>query len=117
MLSVEAARSRILASLTPCEPIQVRIGEAAGLVLAEDRFASHPLPRFDNSAMDGYAVRSEDVESASDGYPVELKVVGEVRAGAAGDAAIGPGEAVRIMTGAPVPPGADAVVPVEVTSE
>lgn len=103
--------------MTPREPILVRIGEAAGLVLAEDRFAPHPLPRFDNSAMDGYAVRSEDIESASDGHPVDLKVVGEVRAGAAGDAAIGPGETVRIMTGAPVPPGADAVVPVEVTSE
>lgn len=95
----------------------MRVGEAAGMVLAEDRFAPHPLPRFANSAMDGYAVRSEDVSGASDDSPVDLTVIGEVRAGAAGDATVSSGEAIRIMTGAPVPPGADAVIPVEVTNE
>lgn len=95
----------------------MRVGDAGGMVLAKDQIAEHSLPRFDNSAMDGYAVRSVDVLDASEELPVRLEVTGEVRAGAAGDPEVGSGQAVRIMTGAPMPAGADAVVPVEVTSE
>jgi molybdopterin molybdotransferase len=117
VLTVEEARRTILGSISPCEITEIRVGEAAGMVLAKDQVADHPLPRFDNSAMDGYAVRSEDVAKASESAPIELEVTGEVRAGSAGDAAVGDGQACRIMTGAPVPPGADAVVPVEDTDE
>lgn len=92
------------------------IAEAAGRTLAEPVFARHPLPLWDNSAMDGYALRSEDVAAAGDENPVPLTVVGEVRAGAATMPRIAAGEAVRIMTGAPIPDGADAVVALERTA-
>ncbi|RGE21110.1 gephyrin-like molybdotransferase Glp [Leucobacter sp. wl10] len=92
------------------------LGGAAGRTLAADIRAQHSLPLWDNSAMDGYAVRSADVASASPGRPVALRVIGEVTAGSAEDPALAPGEAVRIMTGAPVPAAADAVVAVERTS-
>ncbi len=117
MLSVDAARERVLAAVAPVDPVEVLVGDALGLVLARDAHASHPLPRFDNSAMDGYAVRSEDVASAEEGVPVYLDVLGEVRAGSISNDEVRAGGALRIMTGAPVPPGADAVVPVEVTEE
>ena len=81
----------------------------SGLVLAAPVHSAEDVPPFDNSAVDGYAVRSADVSSV----PVDLEVVGEIAAGAAPDRAVGPGEAIRIMTGAPMPPGADAVVMVE----
>ena len=93
------------------------MSEAHGLVLTNDAIAGHPLPPFDNSAMDGYAVRRSDVEAASEGAPVTLEVVGEVRAGGSNEVEVRPRSAVRIMTGAAIPPGADAVVPVEVTHE
>jgi len=81
----------------------------AGLVLAAPVRSAEDVPPFDNSAVDGYAVRSEDVVSV----PIDLVVVGEIAAGAAPDGEVGPGETIRIMTGAPMPPGADAVVMVE----
>jgi molybdopterin molybdotransferase len=113
MLSVEDARKRVLDAVDVLETESVSVDDARGRVLAEDLVAPHPLPRFANSAMDGYAVRAEDVSSA----PTTLELVGEVRAGDPGEVKVLPGTAVRIMTGAPLPPGADAVVPVEETTE
>jgi molybdopterin molybdotransferase len=113
MLSVDDARARVLASVERLDEIEQRIAEAVGYALAHDAMAPHALPRFDNSAMDGYAVRSADCSEA----PVELEVAGEVRAGDPGEVKVLPGTAVRIMTGAPLPPGADGVVPVEQTEE
>jgi molybdopterin molybdotransferase len=117
MLSVEEARRRVLDAVAPLPSVDVLLRDAFGLVLAEDLVAPHPLPRFANSAMDGYAVSADDTAGSAPDAPVELKVVGEVRAGDPGDVAVLPGAAARIMTGAPLPPGADAVVPVEVTEE
>ena len=117
MLTVEQARERVLASVRPVAPEDVPVGDALALVLARDAIAPHPLPRFDNSAMDGYAVRGADVTGASAQRTVRLRLAGEIRAGALGTVNVTPGTAVRIMTGAPVPAGADAIVPVEVTSE
>src|SRR5918997_6049374 len=84
--------------------------ESLGLACAEDVVAPIALPSFDNSAMDGYAVRHADVAGASATSPVTLPVVGEIGAGQGGLLALGPGGAAKIMTGAPVPAGADAVV-------
>ncbi|MGH2729406.1 MAG: molybdopterin molybdotransferase MoeA [Actinomycetota bacterium] len=117
MLSVAEAQERVLAAITPLETADVLIGDALGMVLADELVAPQPLPRFDNSAMDGFAVRSEETSHASAEAPVELEVVGEVRAGDPGELKVLPGTAVRIMTGAPVPVGADAVVAVEDTDE
>jgi molybdopterin molybdotransferase len=94
------------------EPGTVPLSDALGCVLAEPARAAVDVPRFANSAMDGYALRSADVAGA----PVTLEVVGRVLAGTAPDVAVGPGQAVRIMTGAPLPDGADAVCMVERTS-
>lgn len=117
MLAVDEARRRVLGAVQPLEPRDSLVGDALGGVLAVDLFAPHPLPRFDNSAMDGYAVRAGDVVAASEGAPVELDVWGEVRAGDPGELEVVSGRAVRIMTGAPVPEGADGIVPVEDTFE
>ncbi|MFN2488411.1 MAG: gephyrin-like molybdotransferase Glp [Actinomycetota bacterium] len=117
MLSVDEARARVLDAVAPLAPVNVPVSEARGLVLERDLSAPHPLPRFDNSAMDGYAVRGADAERASPDVPVELELVGEVRAGDPGDLEVLPGTAARVMTGAPIARGADAVVPVEETSE
>ena len=114
MLSVAEAQKKVLAAVEALDPVTVLVADALGLTVAEDLRAPHPLPRFDNSAMDGYAVRAEDTT----GTPVELRVTGEVRAGSiSSEESLAPGTAVRIMTGAPVPEGANAIVPVEVTEE
>ena len=113
MLTVEEARARILAAFGPLSVIEVPVAEAAGMVVAADVSAPHPLPRFDNSAMDGYALRRSDVM----GVPTTLRVIGETRAGEPGLMEVTAGTAIRIMTGAPVPPGADAVVPIEEADE
>ena len=105
--------SDVLSAVRPLTPLDVQLLDAHGCVLAEDVVAPWPLPQFDNSAMDGYAVRAEDVRDAADDNPVELPVVADIAAGETQVAAIGPGLAARIMTGAPVPVGADAIVPVE----
>ncbi|MEU7883596.1 molybdotransferase-like divisome protein Glp [Microbispora bryophytorum] len=111
MKSVDRHLAGILAAVRPLAPLEVEIEAALGAVLAEDVASPVPLPPFDNSAMDGYAVRAEDVAAA----PVTLPVIGDVAAGDGGLNAIGPGLVTRIMTGAPMPAGADAVVPVEWT--
>lgn len=112
LLSLEEARARILDLVEPGPPVGVPIETAAGLCTLEDVRAPHPLPRFANSSMDGYAVRREDLDP-----PRRLNVIGEIRAGDAGHQQLEPAEAMRIMTGAPVPPGADAIVPIEVATE
>jgi molybdopterin molybdotransferase len=117
MISVEEARKRVLDVVEPVAPEDVRLADGRGLVLASDLLAPHPLPRFDNSAMDGYALRGAEGAGASEDSPLDLEVVGEVRAGDPGDLEVRPGSAARVMTGAPLPLGADAVVPVEETEE
>lgn len=107
--------SDVLSAVHPLTPIDVQLLDAHGCVLTEDVTAPWPLPQFDNSAMDGYALRAEDLAGASADEPVELPVVADIAAGVAYSSAIGPGLAARIMTGAPMPTGADAVVPVEMT--
>ena len=115
MISVEAHLADILSTVRRLTPIQLAISEAEGCVLAEDIAASRPLPPFDNSAMDGYAVIAADVTEASKDTPVTLRVSGEVAAGDTGAYAVTPGSCLRITTGAKLPGGADAVVPVEDT--
>lgn len=106
-----------LALVGPTGATDLPLEDSVGTVLAADVVSVLDAPAFDSSAMDGYAARSRDVAGARADAPVTLHVVGDVAAGDAGDArAVGPGEAVRIMTGAPVPAGADVVVPVERTS-
>ncbi len=117
LLSVEAALERILGSVAGALPAEtVAVGDALGRVLAEPATSVVDLPPWDNSAMDGYAIRAADVVSAGADAPVRLEVLGEVPAGAAPRLAVRPGTALRIATGAPVPAGADAVVPVEETT-
>jgi molybdopterin molybdotransferase len=115
VLSVETHLADILGTVRPLPPTELSLTDAHGLVLAEDVAASTDLPSFDNSAMDGYAVRLEDVADAGEDYPVTLPVVGEVAAGDTGAYALQPGTAIRIMTGAMVPHGTEAVIPVEWT--
>jgi len=117
MMSVEEARRRILDVIQRL-PAEVRnIEDAAGQVLAEDVFSPLTIPPLDNTAMDGYAVRAADTAGASAATPKTLRVIGEVAAGYIFPGEVGPGEAVRIMTGAPTPRGADAIVPFEETDE
>src|SRR3954449_10993050 len=115
LVSVEAPRDRILATIDPLPAFDQPLMEAFGLSTAEDVYASVPLPGFDNSAMDGYAVAYADVATATEDSPVHLPVVGEIGAGQASLLAVSPGTSVKIMTGAPVPAGADSVVPYEWT--
>ncbi|MGC8633526.1 MAG: gephyrin-like molybdotransferase Glp [Candidatus Limnocylindrales bacterium] len=115
LLGVEEALDRVLRAVQPLPPETVTIEEAAGLVLAAPVVAGTSLPPWDNSAMDGYAVRWRDVAAASPATPTELRVVGESAAGHVPEPAGEPGTALRITTGAMVPVGADAVVPVEAT--
>lgn len=110
MLTVEDAYARILAAIAPREAVQLPLNEALGLALAEAVVSDVDSPPFDKSMMDGYAVRAVDVAAG-----VELPVVAEVIAGTTFGGMLGAGEAVRIMTGAPIPGGADAVVRVEDT--
>ncbi|WP_431795148.1 molybdopterin molybdotransferase MoeA [Microbacterium enclense] len=116
LLTVEEHRARILAAVRPLPVETVRLADAAGRTLASDVRARHDLPGDDNSSMDGFAVRFADVEGADAENPVSLRVIADLPAGSADDPGFGPGEAVRIMTGAPVPTGADAIVPFEDTA-
>ena len=113
--SVEEHLARVLSGVRPLAPVDVPLLDALGLVCAEDVVATMSLPSFDNSAMDGYAVHRADVAAASAEQPVLLPVVGEIGAGQAGPRTLAPGTAAKIMTGAPVPEGADAIVPYEWT--
>jgi molybdenum cofactor synthesis domain-containing protein len=106
----------ILDAVERFAPIDVPVGDALRLVLARDVSTTEDVPPFANTAMDGYAVRAADTAGASPSSPVGLRVVGELPAGQAPDVPVGPGEAIRIMTGAPMPEGADAVVMVERTA-
>ena len=114
-LSVDEARARILAAVTPLDPVSLDLAEVHGLVAAEDVMSQVDVPGFDNSAFDGYALRAADVTGAREDAGVSLRVVGEVAAGQSGAVHVAPGTAARIMTGAPIPPGADAVLPFEDT--
>lgn len=115
MLSVPEAATRIAAAVTPLPVEQFALGEALGCVLAADAVSPITLPHWDNSAMDGYAVHSADVAGATDDTPRQLPVVGSIAAGAPVPRALARGEAMQIMTGAPMPPGADTVIRVEDT--
>ncbi|MFN2565375.1 MAG: gephyrin-like molybdotransferase Glp [Gemmatimonadaceae bacterium] len=114
-LTVPEASERILADIHRLPAVRVPLREALGHVLVADIAAPVSLPPWDNASMDGYAVRAMDVASASAERPAVLRVVGTIAAGGMATSAIGPGEALRIMTGAPVPDGADSVVRVEDT--
>ena len=117
LLSVEEARETILAAIPgPTDDEVVYLSEARGRILAEDVMSLTALPPWDNSAMDGYAVRAADVAAAGEASPVLLDVIGEVRAGQAPEQEVERGAAIRIATGAPIPPRADAVVQVELTT-
>lgn len=111
MITVEEHLARVLGEVAPLPPCELPLADAHGLVLAEPVLAGTDLPVFDNSSMDGYAVRHADVASV----PATLEVVGEVAAGDGDDPALAAGQAVRIMTGAPIPADADAVVQLEHT--
>lgn len=115
MLSVEEAQKRVLKSFEPLEAERVPILEAAGRILAEDIHADTDIPPHANSSMDGYAVKAADTAGASRHDPVALEVIGDLPAGYVPDQAVESGTAIRIMTGAPLPPGANAVVKVEDT--
>ncbi len=116
MLSVEEALARFLEHFHALEPESVPVIEALHRVLAADVVATYDIPPHANSAMDGYAVRVEDTASAREEEPRRIRVAGELAAGAPGDTPLEPGTAIRIMTGAPVPPGANAVIPFEETA-
>ena len=117
MLSVEEAYARIMAYFRPLEAEEVPILQALGQVLAADVVSPLSLPPLDNSAMDGYALRHADIAGAGPNSPRQLEVVGLVAAGRMPDREVSEGSAIRIMTGAPVPAGADTVVPFEDTDE
>jgi len=116
MLSVSEARAAILARVAPLPPVRQELDDALGRVLAGDAVSAVTIPPFANSAMDGFAVRAADCITASEQSPVILRVIEDLPAGRVAAFAVTAGAALRIMTGAPVPAGADAVVPVELTS-
>ena len=115
MSSVEAYQSAILAAVAPLAPATLELADAEGCVLAEDVTAAVALPSFDNSSMDGYAVQAADTAAAAADTPTRLRVTAEIPAGDTGVYRLLPGTAIKIMTGAQMPAGADAVVPVEWT--
>ena len=112
---LEEALSILLESVSPLPPERVFIKDALGRFLAEDVSSDTDKPLFDNSAMDGFALRHEDIKEASEGSPVRLRVIGESSAGGDKPPVVERGTAVKIFTGAPLPEGADTVVPVELT--
>ena len=116
LIEIEQARRLVLERASPLAAEPVPLRDALGRVLASEVAAPDPVPGFDNSAMDGFAVRAADIADASADAPVSLDVVDESRAGAPASRQVGRGEAIMISTGAMVPDGADAVVRVEDTS-
>lgn len=116
MLTPEEARAAVLDHVEILGPERVSLLEATGRVLAQDVLVRRDNPPYDNSAMDGYAIRHADITQASSETPAVLEVVEEIPAGKIPERAIGPGQASRIMTGAPVPAGADTVIAVEDTN-
>jgi len=113
LLPVEDARERVLAGIQPLAPLRLPLTDAYGCVVAEDIVATVDLPEFASSAMDGFAVRASDVADATPTAPAELKIVGRALIGHEPEGTVGAGEAMHIATGAPIPAGADAVVPIE----
>src|SRR5258706_1358943 len=117
LLSVDEALEHVLARFERLPAEEIAISEALERVLAQDVRAANDLPPFANSSMDGYAVRAEDVIDAANNTPAILDVIADIPAGSMPQVHIGPGQAARIMTGAPMPAGADAVIPVEETDD
>jgi molybdopterin molybdotransferase len=115
LLSVDAYQAAILAAISPLPPVSLELADAEGCVLAEDVTAAVSLPSFDNSSMDGYAVQAADTTHSSEREPLTLEVTAEIAAGDTGTYQLASGAAIKIMTGARMPAGADAVVPVEWT--
>ncbi len=115
MIPLDEAQARVMAGCPPADPVEVDVADALGLVLAETVVSAEAVPPFASSAMDGFALRAADVAGAAETAPARLKVIGTLAAGAAPTTTVGPGEALRIMTGAPFPPGADGVAIVETT--
>ncbi len=115
LLSVEQAHARILSQLHPVATETIKLADCANRVLAQDIIASDDLPLFDNSSMDGFAIQAADVIGAAAASPRSLSVVADIPAGVSPTISLAPGQAARIMTGAQIPHGADAVVPVEDT--
>jgi molybdopterin molybdotransferase len=105
----------VLDGIGSLDPIELNLMDAQGLILAENVITDVPLPGFDNSAVDGYAVRAVDTKGAEEDKPITLPVVGDVAAGNRAMSGMGAGVSMRIMTGAPIPSGADAVIPLEWT--
>src|SRR5215207_1727766 len=116
LLSVDQARERILSHFQPVTTETVLLAGCSSRVLAQDVTAANDLPPFDNSSMDGFAVRAEDALEATAESPRSLRVVADIPAGSHPTSSLAAGEAARIMTGAPIPNGADAVIPVEDTN-
>lgn len=114
--TVEDQLTRVLAAVRVLEAEPQAVGEAAGRTLARPAVAAHDIPLFDNSAMDGFAVRAADVATASEENPITLRVVADLPAGVSTDPPLGAGDAARIMTGSPTPTDADAIVPFEDTA-
>jgi len=117
MISVEEARERILSHFSRLEPETKPITDGLGQVLAQDVRSDFDIPPLDNTAMDGYAVIAADTDGASEASPVRLRVAGDLAAGYIYEGTVTPGTAVRIMTGASIPGGADSIVPFEETDE
>src|SRR6266508_2947784 len=114
LLSVDEARERVLSTIKPLQAIALPLTEVYGCVLAERLVAERDIPDFASSAMDGFAVRSSEIASASTTSPVELRVVGRAMIGERPEGTVGGGEAFAIATGAPVPAGADTIAPIEI---
>jgi molybdopterin molybdotransferase len=117
MVTVDEALNKILSNIYPLGVERVSILDALGRVIAEDIYANRDIPPLDNSAMDGYALKFKDVQKASSNNPVRLEVIEDLPAGFISKKKVEGGKAVRIMTGAPIPKGADAVIPVEETKK
>jgi molybdopterin molybdotransferase len=115
VIPLAEVQARILGTVPLLSVVEVPVAEALGLATAADVTATEPVPPFANTAMDGYAVQAADTAGATEASPVRLVVVDELPAGREPGVPVGPGQAIRIMTGAPVPPGADAIVMVEDT--
>ena len=116
LISVAEAQQKMLRAFSALTPELVELNQAYGRVLAERVRAIHDFPHFDNSSMDGFAVRHADTTAASPSAPLNLTVISDIPAGTVASLPVGPGQAMRIMTGAPMPAGADSVIPVEETS-
>ena len=113
LVPVDEARQRVLSTIKPLQPLTLPLAEAYGCVLAESLVAARDIPDFASSAMDGFAVRSSEIASATTTAPVELRVVGRALIGERPEGTVGGGEAFAIATGAPVPAGADTIAPIE----